>query len=187
MYAHNRKYLLVAQKIWGAATHTIALLSCSLFFTLNAHGELANKENPVDVRSDRVTVNEAKQESLFEGNVVATQGTLVIRGDRMLVKQDANGFQYGTTYGNPANFKQKLGGANGFTKGSAERVEYDTKADKIRLFSNAQIKRGNDTVSGDYISYDMTSEHLEIDGKTPTKDKPTPNRVRAEIQLKSKK
>src|SRR5690606_26420597 len=73
----------------------------------SALAEKADREKPINLEADRVTVDDARQISTFTGRVVLTQGTLVIRGDRMEVRQDEQGFNSGTTWGNLAYFRQK--------------------------------------------------------------------------------
>ena len=94
-----------------------------------------------------------------------TQGTLQIRGDRMVVRQDAEGFQYGIAYGNLASFRQKREGYDEYIEGFAERIEYDGKADKLQMFNRALIKRTGDEVRGDYISYDANTEFFQVAGR----------------------
>ena len=75
---------------------------------------------------------------MFEGNVSLTQGTLQIKADKIMVKQDADGFKYGIAYGNPAYFRQKRDGFDEYIEGYGERIEYDGKADKMQMFTNAR-------------------------------------------------
>lgn len=161
---------------------------CALFFAAPGHAEKADREKPINLEADRVTVDDAKQVSLFEGNVVLTQGTLVIRGDRMEVRQDREGFRYGTTWGNLAYFRQKREGHDEFVEGWAERIEYDGRADKMQMFNRASMKRGEDEVRGSYISYDAATEFFQVIGggtKAATANNPE-GRVRAVMQPKSK-
>ncbi|HTE15144.1 MAG TPA: lipopolysaccharide transport periplasmic protein LptA, partial [Burkholderiales bacterium] len=74
---------------------------------VGAQAEKADRGKAVHVESDRVTVDDIKQLSVFDGNVVLTQGTMVIRGDRMEVRQDKEGFKQGTVWGKRAYFRQK--------------------------------------------------------------------------------
>jgi lipopolysaccharide export system protein LptA len=125
---------------------------------------------------------------VFEGNVVLTQGTLTIRGDRMQVRQDDEGFRYGTTWGNLAYFRQKREGYDEYVEGWAERIEYDGRADKVQMFNRASMKRGQDEVRGSYISYDAVSEFFQVTGggtKAATAGNPE-GRVRAILQPKPK-
>src|SRR2546423_8445667 len=79
-----------------------------------ARAERADRDKPVNIESDRMTADDAKKLATFEGSVVFTQGTLVIRADRIVVRQDEAGFQYGVGYGKPAKFRQKRGGSAAF-------------------------------------------------------------------------
>ena len=79
---------------------------------------------------------------MFEGNVTLTQGTLMLKADRIVVKQDAQGFNYGFAYGKPAYFRQKREGYDEYIEGYSERLEYDGKKDKMQMFTNAEIRKG---------------------------------------------
>ncbi len=126
--------------------------------------EKADKDQPVHLESDRATVQEANKLATFTGNVVLTQGTLIIRADKMTVKEDANGFQHATAFGNLASFRQKRDGKDEYVEGWSERMEYDSKADKVELFKKARLRRGQDEVYGDYISYDAINEFFQVIG-----------------------
>lgn len=167
----------------------VALAACSaLLFTTVSRAERADRDKPINLEADRVTVDDAKQVSVFEGNVVLTQGTLVIRGDRMEVRQDNDGFKHGTATGNLAYFRQKREGNDEHIEGWAERIEYDGRADKMQMFVRASMKRGEDEVRGNYISYDAATEFFQVTGggaKAATPNNPD-GRVRAVLQPKSK-
>jgi lipopolysaccharide export system protein LptA len=154
---------------------------------LPAAAEKADRDKPVNLEADRVTIDDAKQLAVFEGNVVLTQGTLQIRGDRMEVHQDKEGFKQGTTWGNPASFRQKREGYDEYIEGWAARIEYDGRVETLQMYTRAQLRRAQDEVRGDYISYDARSEFFQVTGgpKTATPDNPG-GRVRAVIQPKSK-
>lgn len=153
-----------------------------------ALAEKADREKPINLEADRVTVDDAKQISTFEGRVVLTQGTLVIRGDRMEVRQDNQGFKNGTTWGNLAYFKQKREGYDEYIEGWAERIEYDGRADKVQMFNRASMKKtGGDEVRGNYISYDANTEFFQVIGGGPkSAAEPADGRVRAVLQPKPK-
>jgi lipopolysaccharide export system protein LptA len=187
----NAMEALISLKIMmrpGVVMATMALCAGALAVSGTAHAERADREKPINIESDRVTVDDIKQLSVFEGKVVLTQGTMVIRGDRMEVRQDKEGFKLGTVWGDLAYFKQKREGLDENVEGWGERIEYDSRADKVQLFKRAAMKRGGDDVAGDYISYDATTEFFQVIGggaKTATANNPE-GRVRAVIQPKAK-
>lgn len=165
-----------------------SLLFCITVLAFSVHAEKADRDKPINVESDRVTVDDVKQLSVFDGNVLLTQGTMMIRGDRMEVRQDKEGFKQGTIWGKRAYFRQKRDGSGEWIEGWAERVEYDSRADKVQLFTRAALKRGDDEVLGDYISYDVTSGFFQVIGggsKAASENNPQ-GRVRTVLQPKSK-
>ena len=159
----------------------------SLLFTGLVRAERADSDKPVHLESDRATVQDANKLATFIGNVVLTQGTLIIRADKMTVKEDANGFQHATAFGNLASFRQKRDGKDEYVEGWSERMEYDAKADKVQLFKKARLRRGQDEVHGDYISYDALNEFFQVTGNNDTSAQShSEGRVRLVIQPKKK-
>jgi lipopolysaccharide export system protein LptA len=155
-----------------------------------ATAEKADKDKPVNVEADRLTVDDNRQVSVFEGRVVVTQGTMQIRGDRVVVRQDADGFQFGTATGNLATFRQKREGVDEWVDGEAERIEYDGKKEFVEFFNRAKLRRDLDETRGNYIAYDSKTEFFRVQS---AKDVPVAGntaqqgaRVRAVLQPKGK-
>ena len=123
-----------------------------------SYAEKADRDKPIEIEADTMTVDDAKSTSIYTGDVILTQGTLLIRADELIVRQDKQGFQHSTSLGNPTTFKQKMEGSNEYIQGKALRIEYDGHMDKIHLYKNAEVKRGKDIVVGDYITYDANAE-----------------------------
>ena len=159
-----------------------------LGLTVPAYAEKADRTKPIHLEADRVTVDDAKQIATFTGNVVFTQGTLVMRGDRAEVRQDKDGFKQGVMWGNLAYFRQKRDGYDEYIEGWAERVEYDGRADKVQMFTRAMLKRGQDEVRGSYISYDSNTEFFQVQSGGPkaAAAKTGDDRVRVILQPKPK-
>ena len=148
-----------------------------------AHAEQADSAKPIEIEANRMSADDARRMNVFEGNVVVTRGTLNIRADRIVVRQDADGNQYATATGNPVRFRQRQDAkppeAEGiWLEGEAKRVELDEKAGKIELFDSARVNRGGDEVTGNYILVDQRSDLFTV---TPGKGE---GRVRATIQPK---
>lgn len=155
-----------------------------------ASAERADRDKPVHLEANRVTVDEAKRTHVFEGNVVLTQGTLVIRTAKLVVTQDADGFQKGVATGGEgglARFRQKREGKEEWIEGEAERIEYDARSEKAELFQRAYIKSGADEVRGHYISYDGRSEQYLVTAAPGAAPGSKDARVTAVIQPKSAK
>jgi lipopolysaccharide export system protein LptA len=150
--------------------------------------EVGDREKPVNIEADRLSMDDIKKESLFEGNVTITQGTLVLRADRVIVRQDPEGFNSAVAWGRQAYFRQKREGVDEYVEGWSDRMEYDGKKDKVQLFTNARVTKGTDEVRGDYISYDSVTEFYQVIGggrNAATAANPQ-GRVKAVIQPKKR-
>lgn len=167
--------------------HLVALLLlCAVSI---AQAETTDRDKPLHLVSDNMTLDDAKQTSTFEGHVELTQGTLRIVAEKIVVVEDTQGYQHMTASGAPASFRQKMEGSDEYAEGFGERIEYDTRADKVDFFKNARVKRGQDEVMGDSITYNSKTEIFQARGKSLVAgDKPTnKDRVRAVIQPKKDK
>ena len=133
----------------------ISLLLC---LTKIAFAEKADREKPIEIESDTMTVDDTKNTSTYQGDVILTQGTLIIRADKLVVREDNQGFQHSTSIGNPTTFKQKRDGLDEYIEGIGQRIDYDGHMDKVHIYKDATVKRGNDVVMGDYIVYDANAE-----------------------------
>ncbi len=153
-----------------------------------AFAEKADRTQPVNIEADRLTVDDRNKVHIFEGGVVLTQGTLVIKGDKLVVTQDAAGFQNGVaTAGGErlATFRQKREGTNEYVEGEAERIEYDSRSEQARLFNRARVVSGGDEVRGHYIEYDAITENYLATNAPGSRNGAGDGRVRAVIQPKN--
>ena len=170
----------------------ITLFLINILCVENVFAERADRDKPIHLEADRATVEDVNSEdmsriSIFTGNVVLTQGTMVIRADKVIMKEDDNGFRYATALGDLVSFRQKRDGLNEYIKGWSRRVEFDNKTDQLELFRQARLKGGQDEVKGDYISYNMTSEFFQVKGSNERGVESGPDsRVRIVIQPKNK-
>ena len=159
---------------------------------LPAQAEKADREKPMNVEADRMSMDDIKKIQIFEGNVIVTQGTMQILTNKLVVTQDADGFQKGVATGGAgglARFKQKRDGVDEYMEGEAERVEHDTREEKTEFFIRGWVKNGQDEVKGPYISYDaLTEKYLVTNGSggQKTATGAAQARVRAIIQPKGK-
>lgn len=167
-----------------------ALACCLLALATGAGAERADREKPVNLEADKVSVDDAKKVLVFEGNVLLVQGTMTIRAGKLVVTQDENGFQRGVATGGanaPARFRQKREGRDDYIEGEAERIEHDARTEKTEFFVRARVRSGGDEVTGNYISYDNVTERYLVTGTAAASPgTPSDGRVRATIQPKGK-
>lgn len=168
---------------------TAAMLTA---LSVPAFAEKADREKPMNLEADRISMDDIKKVQIFEGNVILTQGTLQIRTNKLVVTQDADGFQKGVATGGAnglARFRQKREGRDDYIEGEGERIEHDARDEKTEFFVRAWVKSGLDEVKGHYVSYDALSEKYLVTnagGDTKSAAGAPQARVRAIIQPRSK-
>ena len=160
-----------------------------------ASAEKADRQKPTHIEADNLLHDELRQVSIFSGRAVLTRGTMVMRGGRIEMREDADGYQFGVILpelNQRAFFRQKREGMDEFMEGEALRIEFDGKADRIKLMDEAEVRRYrgavlSDQMSGKLIIYDNLSDVFSIDGqRTQEGGKASGGRVRAVLAPRSK-
>ena len=155
---------------------------CAALLASPVRAEKADRDKPVNLEADSVTLDDIKKISVYEGNVVLSQGTLMLRANRVQVTQNANGLDKVIATGRPVAFRQKVDGRDEFIEGFAERIEYDSVNSQLELIGQARLQRGSDELRGAQISYNANTEFYKVVGQ-PGAQTPS-GRVRAVIRPK---
>lgn len=143
----------------------------------------ADRSQPIHIEADKPgSVDLQRQLVVFNGNVVVTQGTMRIRAERLELHDVGEGHRTATALGvagHPANFRQKREGLDEFIDGVADRIEYDSRSELLRLVGNAQVRRLRgttvaDEITGNLITYNNQAEVFNVAG-----DNAPGSRVRA--------
>jgi lipopolysaccharide export system protein LptA len=175
-------------------TASLALALALALAATGAGAEKADRNKPMNVEADALRYDDLQQTSVFTGKVVVTKGTIVIRGAKVTVKQDPEGYQFGVVTAEPgklAFFRQKREGVDEYIEGESETIEYDGKADRVKFIGRAEMRRLrgatlNDETSGSLITYDNTTDQFTVDGATAGAAPSNPGgRVRATLAPRS--
>lgn len=162
------------RRVLGGASVTLMLVMAA-----PAQADRSDRLQRINIDAGSALTDLQKQQIVYSGNVVISRGTMVIRADRVEVRQLPSGYYMAVAYGapnRPATFRQKREGVDEYFEGEAERLEYDGKADLVKFVNRAQLRQlrgatlASDT-SGDLIVYDATTEKITVSGNSA---KPTP-------------
>jgi lipopolysaccharide export system protein LptA len=157
---------------------TLALALLALCLRLSAaQAQTQAPKGPEDepdtlILSDTLDYDDTKKESIFTGNVVMTRGLMTLNADRLVVREDAKGYQHGiaTVTGaplvmvrqeNPEKFEVIV--ARGL------RAEYNGQTTVIDLIGQATITKficGKpfDTISGERVKYNQRDNTYQASG-----------------------
>lgn len=129
--------------------------------------EKADRDKPIEISADNGTLDQAKGVTVWEGNVIVTQGTLKISADRVVVTRDPQGNQTLQATGKRVNFRQKTDNKDEWIEGQGSRLDYNSVSHQAVLTGAARIKRGEDLVAGEVINYNTETEMYQVNGGAP--------------------
>lgn len=158
---------------------SLALLSC-LAVPL-CWAEQSDRNKPMQIEADQVVINNVERTSIFTGSVQASQGTLELHGDKIIISEDKQGNKIGLVYGSTASFRQKREGLDEYVEGYGERIEYDTQKQTIDIYGQARLNREQDYIRGEHITYNVLTEIFQVDTGAAVQGVPA-QRVRAVLQ-----
>lgn len=176
-------YLSPSPARWLAAGLWLAAAVCSPL----VQAERADRNKPMSIEADQPgSVDLQRQVVIFNGNVVISQGTMVLRAERVELRERPDGYREAKAIGSaerPASFRQKRDGVDETVEGAAERIEFDARTDTLRFVGNAAVRRLRagtvaDEITGSLITWDNTNELFKVTGGAASPANPT-GRVRA--------
>lgn len=119
-----------------------------------------DRQQPIHIQADRITVHEKEGRSYYEGNVEFTQGSLQINGDEITVHLQNNVLQKIIVTGKPATLQQRPEADQELVHSRALRMEYDAIQQIVTLIEDAQVLQGPNSFAGDYIEYDTRTNRV---------------------------
>lgn len=176
---------------WCGYAVSLGLSAALAAHLLPARALESDRDAPTQVESDRMEYDDLQQVNVFTGNVILTRGTIRLRAQRLLVRQDPQGFHFASATGTPARFRQKRDEpGDQWVEGEAMRIDYDGKAETVRLRDAAMLRRTSggraiDEIHGNDIRYESRTGFFNVQGggarSAATAENPA-GRVRVIIQ-----
>lgn len=152
-----------------------------------AQAEKADRNQQMFIEADRQgKADLLGQVMVYSGNVVISQGSMLLRAERIEMRTMADGYRAATATGlagKPASWRQRRDGVDESVEGSADRIDFDGRADTLRFQGNSTVRRLRagtvaDEITGGTILWNNLSEVFTVEGGAKTPTNPT-GRVRA--------
>ncbi len=137
----------------------------------------SDRNQPIDIKADRVEVDQRNQVSHYIGNVRLEQGSLKIDADEVVVYMEKGKLQKIVITGNPARFEQQPENQQEIVKSQANNMEYYASEERLFLKHNAEVNQGGNHFRGEFIEYDTLTSTVKAD-----KGENSQSRVHAIIQ-----
>ncbi|MFT7776413.1 lipopolysaccharide transport periplasmic protein LptA [Roseateles sp.] len=146
-----------------------------------AQAEKADRLKPFVFSSDKTgLVDAVNQRTELLGNVVITKGSLLLRAEKVDVRETRDGYHQAFASGvagQPVSFRQARDIPGEAIDGVANQLEYDTRTETVRFIGNATVRRLRGTavaeeVTGAVIVYNSRTEVFTLEGGSAS---PNPN------------
>lgn len=142
----------------------ILLFVSVLFAPLGALAAAGDRQKPVNLRADRIEIDQKKDTSLYRGNVILTQGTLRMTANRAEARNRGNKVETVTAEGKPVTFRQRPDGGMEYIQGQAGRVHYRVTEQLVDFGGDVNLQRGRDSFRAAQAHYDITARQVTAEG-----------------------
>ncbi len=123
-----------------------------------------DREQPIHIESDRAERQERAGLTIYEGDVVITQGTIRVNADRVVVYSENNDVVRIEATGDPARYRQILEHGDPPMHASSRLIDYRLQEDMIILTRDARLEQDGSTITGERIEYDLAQEIIRAQG-----------------------
>lgn len=112
------------------------------------------EKQPVQVEADRLEIDEQRDLSIYQGNVLIIQGELRLQADRVEIRGAQGKAEQMIATGKPVKFQSRPAKGGKPVNGEAGRLEYVLNDDVVTLIDNAKLTQDQDVFSSERIQYD---------------------------------
>ena len=169
-----------------------SIIPFTLFLSLpgNLLALASDRDQPITLEADTADIDDLKGISIYTGNVILTQGSMVIRSEKLTLYNDKNKDlekAIAVDHNNLARFKQRPEGKSYDFKAKATTLIYYIKKEKIHLLENAHVEQDDGSFSGHKIIYDTKKETVVASSKKDKQGKPISSGGRVKVIIPPKK
>lgn len=171
---------------------SLLLLSAALFICPPVWGLSTDKDQPIEIEANAAELDDQKGVTVYTGNVVVTQGSIRMTGDKMTVYYTRdNDLDTVVMLGRPATYRQLPDNSEIYDEAEALRMEFYNLKNLIVLIDNALVKQEGMRFSGSRIEYDTLNSKIRARGapdKTASDEgKPAESSGRVKITIQPRK
>ncbi len=141
----------------------------------------SDRDQPIHIEADSVSIDDQKQISRYRGHVKLSQGSVRATGDEITLYSSDDGPDRLIMVGNPATFRQRPEGKENDAHGNAARIEHDSDTELTVFMGQARFWMDQEEFAGDRIEYDARNDRVRARGGSDGN-----GRVRIVIQPKNK-
>ena len=123
-----------------------------------------DRKQTISIESDSAERNEKTGLTVYSGNVIISQGSILIEADQITLHYQGSKISRIECQGTPASYQQQPQAQGPMLVARAEHIDYLLADDQIVLQRNAVLSRNGTIIRGDSINYDIKNETWKAKG-----------------------
>jgi lipopolysaccharide export system protein LptA len=132
-----------------------------LLLPLQAYALSGDAQQPIHVEADNLEIRDKEYISIYSGNVHLSQGSLEIRGERMILQfNQQKELVLMTMTGAPATFRQ-MDDEQREMLGQADQMEYRESESTLILLGNARFTHVGNIIESNTIHINTKTESIQ--------------------------
>lgn len=136
------------------------VIALSVLLSSPAYALKSDREQPINVESVEQSADLQANKLVFSGDVVATQGSIKVKADKIEVTRNSDGtLKSIIAYGSPTTFEQQQDNGR-YIRSRSSTLSYIPQETKIVLQGRAVIWQGESKMSGERIEYNINSQKM---------------------------
>lgn len=121
-----------------------------------------DSQQPIGIQADGAELDEPAGRAIYSGNVVVTQGSVIIKGDQVAVHFDADSqVTHIIADGQLAYFQQQTNAAGELVQAWGKTIRYQVDGDRLTLTEQAKLDQRGNSFSGHEIVYLIDEDRVK--------------------------
>jgi lipopolysaccharide export system protein LptA len=123
-----------------------------------------DRSQPIQLEASRGQMDQKTGVSVYEGNVVITQGSMRLTADTATIYVKDNNFQRMEAIGRPSQPALQADADKPEIQGTSKRVEYDVLGAQGGHERYVRVVQGQDVFTGERVEYDLKDDVIRAKG-----------------------
>lgn len=140
-----------------------SLVLCAILFGHSAQARNSDFSKPINIFADRTEYDEKTGIQVWVGNVEMSQGTMVIKADRIKITLRDKKLSRIQGTGTPIEFQQE-NEAGELVTGQANAIDYQAELNSLALSGNATLTQPGQRLQSERIEFDLIKQKVSAEG-----------------------
>ncbi|MET0066764.1 MAG: lipopolysaccharide transport periplasmic protein LptA [Candidatus Thiodiazotropha sp.] len=153
-------------KTGGWIVSLAILVGCGRAWALES-----DREQPMELAADSLSIDESKGVSLYQGHVEITQGSFKLWADQVWIFRSQGKTEKIVSEGEPTRFQQLLQVDGEQVRGQARRMEIDLGRNELLMIDQASLEQAGNRFGNDRILYNRSTAQVKAGSSAQGKER----------------